>query len=138
MGKSTLYNFMVKLEGKFKVEGSSYFVGNFDPGKSDTFDGMITPDAPGSITGNILFTYEDASGKTQEVRKEIALNVMEMPVQKEFPGAGQIPPVQEGKKIPIWAFIAGGVVLAVVALIVILVIRKKIKARKELMFDEEI
>jgi hypothetical protein len=138
MGKSTLYNFMVKLEGKFKVEGSSYFVGNFEPGKSDSFDGMITPDAPGKITGNILFSYEDASGKTQEVRKEISLNVMEMPAQVPFPGDGKMPPVEGGKKIPIWAFIVGGVVLAVIILIVILVIRKKIKARKELMFDEEL
>ncbi|MHB8063611.1 MAG: COG1361 S-layer family protein [Ruminiclostridium sp.] len=138
MGKATLYNFMVKLEGKFKVEGSSYFVGNFEPGKSDTFDSMITPEATGPITGNILFTYEDASGKTQEVKKEISLNVMEMPVQNQFPGDGEIPPAEGGKKIPIWAFITGGVVLAAIILIVILVIRKKIKARKEFMFDEEL
>lgn len=138
MGKSTLYNLMVKLEGKFKVEGSSYFVGNFEPGKTDSFDGTIMPDAPGAIKGSVLFTFEDAEGKTQEIKKEISLNVMEMPVPVEIPGDGQNPPVEGGKKIPVWAYIAGGVVLAVVIVIVILVIRKKIKARKELMFDEEI
>lgn len=137
MGKSTLYNLMVKLDGKFKVEGSSYFVGNFEPGKTDTFDSTIIPDAPGIITGNVLFTYEDADGKTQEVRKEISVNIMEMPPQEGI-GEGQTPPVKTDSKIPLWAYIAGGIVVLAIIVIVILVIRKKIKARKELMFDEEL
>lgn len=139
MGKSTLYNLMVKLEGKFKVEGSSYFVGNFEPGKTDSFDGSIIPEAPGKISGSILFTYEDAAGKTYEVRKEISANVTEMPVPQEGPGMeGQIPPEKSGFKIPLWAYIVGGVVALAVIATVVLVIRKRIKARKELMFDEEI
>ncbi len=139
MGKSTLYNLMVKLEGKFKVEGSSYFVGNFEPGKTDSFDGSIIPEAPGKISGSILFTYEDAAGKTYEVRKEISANVIEMPVPQEGPGMeGQIPPEKSGFKIPLWAYIVGGVVALAVIATVVLVIRKRIKARKELMFDEEI
>ena len=136
MGKSTLYNLMVKLEGKFKVEGSSYFVGNFDSGKTDTFDGTIIPDAPGKLTGTVLFTYEDTDGKAHEIRKEISLNVMQMPAQNQ--GMQQPPPVKAEKKIPIWAYIAGGAVLIIIILVVILVIRKKIKARKELMLDEEL
>ncbi len=139
MGKSTLYNLMVKLEGKFKVEGSSYFVGNFEPGKTDSFDGSIIPEAPGKISGSILFTYEDAAGKTYEVRKEISANVIEMPVPQEGPGMeGQIPSEKSGLKIPLWAYIVGGVVALAVIATVVLVIRKRIKARKELMFDEEI
>lgn len=138
MGKSTLYNLMIKLEGKFKVEGSSYFVGNFEPGKTDSFDGTIIPDAPGTISGSVLFTYEDAAGKAYEVRKEISANVTEMPMPPE-PGMDGQPPVDGSeKKIPLWAYIAGGVVGLALIVIIVLVIRKRIKARKELMFDEEI
>jgi uncharacterized repeat protein (TIGR01451 family) len=138
MGKSTLYNLMIKLDGKFKVEGSSYFVGNFEPGKTDSFDGTIIPDAPGKISGSVLFTYEDAAGKAYEVRKEISANVTEMPVPQEPGIDGQLPVDPSTKKIPLWAYIAGGVVGLAVIVIVVLVIRKRIKARKELMFDEEI
>ncbi len=138
MGKSTLYNLMIKLDGKFKVEGSSYFVGNFEPGKTDSFDGTIIPDAPGTLSGSVLFTYEDAAGKTYEVRKEISANVTEMPVPQDPGIDGQPPADPSAKKIPLWAYIAGGVVGLAVIVLVVLVIRKRIKARKELMFDEEI
>ncbi len=138
MGKSTLYNLMIKLDGQFKVEGSSYFVGNFEPGKTDSFDGTIIPDAPGTLSGSILFTYEDAAGKAYEVRKEISANVVEMPVPQEPGLDGQPPADPSAKKIPLWAYIVGGVVGLAVIVMVVLVIRKRIKARKELMFDEEI
>jgi hypothetical protein len=136
MGKSTLYNLMVKLEGKFKVEGASYFVGNFDPGKTDTFDGTITPEATGKLTGNVVFTYEDTDGKSHEIKKEISLNVSQMPAENQ--NMEQAPPVKAQKKIPLWAYIAGGAVLLIIVVVVILVVRKKIKARKEFMLDEEI
>ncbi len=140
MGKSTLYNLMVKLEGNFKVEGTSYFVGNFEPGKTDSFDGMINPQEVGQAAGSVIFTYEDATGKTQEIRKDISLNVMEMPViDGNMGGEGQMPPpVEQGKKIPTWAFVVGGVVLCAVILTLTLIVRRKIKKRKESMFDEEI
>lgn len=140
MGKSTLYNLMVKLEGNFKVEGTSYFVGNFEPGKTDSFDGMINPQEVGQAAGSVIFTYEDATGKTQEIRKDISLNVMEMPaIDGNMGGEGQMPPpVEQGKKIPTWAFVVGGVVLCAVILTLTLIVRRKIKKRKESMFDEEI
>lgn len=137
MGKTTLYNLMVKLDGKFKTEGASYFVGNFEPGKTDTFDGSIIPEATGQIAGNVLFTYEDADGKIHEVKKDISVNVAEMPPPGQGMPEGQNPPAQEAKKTPLWAYIAGGAVIVAI-IIVFIVIRKKIKARKELMFDEEL
>ncbi len=137
MGKSTLYNLLVKLEGDFTVEGTSYYVGNFEPGKTDSFDGAVTPQAAGPVNGFLIFTYEDADGKTQEVKKEITFNASEMPVQPPMDGQANMPPQEGGRKIPIWAFIAGGVVLLGVIAAVVLIVRKKIKARKEFMIDEE-
>ncbi len=138
MGKSTLYNLLVKLEGNFRVEGTSYYVGNFEPGKTDSFDGAVTPEAAGPVTGFLVFSYEDADGKKQEVRKEISFNASEMPVEPPAGGEGMIPPQEADKKIPLWAFIAGGAVVLVVIIITVLVVRKKIKARKEFMIDEEL
>lgn len=137
MGKSTLYNLMVKLEGNFRVEGTSYFVGNFETGKSDSFDGTLVPEAAGPASGFIVFTYEDSEGKSQEFKKEISFNAAEMPVQQQMPGQGEMP-VEQGNKIPTWAFIVSGVVMLAVVVLAILLIRRKIRRRKELMLDEEI
>ncbi|PYG88702.1 hypothetical protein LY28_01056 [Ruminiclostridium sufflavum DSM 19573] len=138
MGKSTLYNLLVKLEGNFRVEGTSYYVGNFEPGKTDSFDGAVTPEAAGPVNGFLVFSYEDADGKKQEVKKEISFNASEMPVEPPADGDGSIPPQEAGKQIPLWAFIGGGALLLIIITITVLVIRKKIKARKEFMIDEEL
>lgn len=137
MGKSTLYNLLVKLEGNFKVEGTSYFVGNFEPGKTDSFDGAVTPEAAGPVKGFVIFSYEDAEGNPQEVKKEITLNATEMPAPPPMPGDGSMPQ-EGGKKFPPWAYIAAGAGLLAVIVTVILVVRRKIKRRKELLFDEEL
>ncbi len=138
MGKSTLYNLMVKLEGNFRIEGTSYFVGNFESGKSDSFDGALVPETVGPVTGFVIFTYEDADGKPQELKKEITLNAMEMPAPQPMPGEGVMPPAEGGFKIPLWAYIASGVVTLAVIVMAVLLIRRKIKKRKELMLDEEL
>ncbi len=138
MGKSTLYNLLVKLEGDFRVEGTSYYVGNFEPGKTDSFDGAVTAEVAGPVNGFLVFSYEDADGNKQELKKEISFNALEMPMEAPIDGEGMIPPQETEKKIPLWAFIVGGAVLLVIIIITVLVVRKKIKARKEFMIDEEL
>lgn len=143
MGKATLYNLMVKTEGDFDGQQSNYFVGNFEPGRSDSYDGMVTPTVPGLVNGAVVFTYEDAAGTPMEVRKEFSLNVMEMQMPIDMPPEGMpMEPVEgenEGKKIlgPFGVIelvaIGGGLVLTVVAVIVL---RKRHKRKKEMMFDE--
>lgn len=139
MGKSTLYNLMIKAKGDFQVQGTgSYYVGNFEPGKSDVFDVTVIPKATGESKGNIVFSFEDSSGKQTLVEKEFTMNIMEMPAQMGM--EGRVPgnmPQPEGKKTtkPIY-FIAGGIGLALVIVIFAIVLRKKIKSRKELALDE--
>lgn len=140
MGKSTLYNLMVTAEGDFQVQGSGYYVGNFEPGKSDSFDVTVLPNAPGAVTGSIVFKFEDSSGKPMEVRKEFSMNVMEMPTFDDpgimIPG-NEIPEQKSKTDIKKIALIAGSAVMGVIVLVIVVIVtRRKIKARKELMLDE--
>ena len=85
---------MVKLEGDFQTESGSYYIGNFENGSSEFFEGMVIPSEPGPLEGAVVFTYEDSTGEEQEIRKEFTLNVMDMPPMDDFPD--EFPPMDEG------------------------------------------
>lgn len=111
LGKTTLYNLMVQAEGPFQLEGGRYFVGNFTPGASDSFNFAIIPNEPGELVGAVVFQFEDSIGTPLEVRREIKLNVME-PFFPEDPGFEEPMPVPTTNK---WKYVGiGGAVLLVV------------------------
>ena len=95
-GKVTLYNMMVKLEGDFQMENANYYIGNFESGGTEYFEGTITPEEPGELTGAIVFTYEDSTGEIVGHREEFTLNVME-PIMEDFPE--DMPPMDEARGI---------------------------------------
>lgn len=134
MGKSTMYNMMVKLEGVETNEGS-YFVGNFEAGKSEYFSAQAFAYELGTFEGKLVYTFEDALGTVSTLEKPFSYTVMEMPVVD--PGDGGIPvdpglPVEEEKGIEPWKIaIAAGAVLLVAGLI-FRKIRKAKKLKKEL------
>ena len=136
-GKVTLYNMMVKLEGNFQTDNGSYYIGNFVSGSSEYFEGMVIPNEPGELTGDVVFTYEDSTGQEQEIRKPFTLNVMDAPAMPEFPGE-EFPPTDEGGgkfsrilKSPIlWG------ILVLIGGIVGFIIYKKKKKEKEFALDE--
>jgi len=143
MGKSTLYNLMVSVEGDFQGQGLSYYVGNFEPGRTDYFDASFTPMNPGMQKGAILFTFEDANGKTTEIRKEFELNVMEMAMpEPSFESPGNIPGMEMpgmekgSSKVSIWIYIGIGAAVVIAAVVVVIVLRKRAVRRKELSLDE--
>lgn len=127
-GKVTLYNMMVKIEGDFQTENGQFYVGNFASGSSEYFEGYVLPSAPGELKGDIVFTYEDSTGQEQEVRKEFTLNVMDMPMEPQFPG--EMPPMPEEpsggilKSKVLWGSIAA------IGLVAGIVIYKKKKKKK--------
>lgn len=133
-GKVSLYNMMVKLEGDFQSENGQYYVGNFDSGSSEYFEGYVIPSAPGPLTGEVVFTYEDSTGQNQEIRKEFSLNVMEM-MEPEFPG--EYPEDMPDDGGPSTPMIVGGIVGAI-ALVVAIVLYKRRKKNqlKALEIDE--
>lgn len=131
-GKVTLYNLMVKLEGDFQTENGNYYVGNFDIGRSDYFEGYVIPTEVGELTGAIVFTYEDSTGETVEVRKEFTMNVMEPMPMDDFPM--DMPPIEEEspsiiKKPVFWIITA----LVLVVIVVIIIKRRK---KKGMALDE--
>lgn len=138
MGKATLYNLMIKLEGDFEGAKPSYFVGNFDSGRSDSFDVMFTVNSPGEVSGRVLFSFEDSAGNPTEIAKEFVLNVMEMPMPPDM-GEGMYPGMEEpveAEKDNIWTWV--GSIAAAVAIIVIIILRKRHNKKKEMIFDEAI
>lgn len=136
-GKVTLYNLMIKLEGDFDTEGGQYYVGNFESGGSNYFDGMIIPYQEGELTGAVVFTYEDSTGDTQELREEFSLNVMDMPPMDEFPGEFDDFPMEEegGFLKSKWLWISLGLLAVVVGGIIFAKKRKK-KKDEEMSLDE--
>lgn len=138
-GKVTLYNMMVKLEGDFQTENGQYYVGNFNSGSSEYFEGYVIPMNPGELSGDIVFTFEDSTGQMQEVRKPFTLNVMDMMPMPEFP-EGEPPfeePMPEGSGGIKSFLIPGGVALAaIVAGVIFYRKRKAKKALEEMEIDE--
>ena len=126
-GKVTLYNMMVKLEGDFQTENGSYYVGNFEIGRSDYFEGMIIPTSPGEVTGALVFTYEDSAGEPIEVRREFTINVMESMPIGDFPQ--DMPPIPEENasifKKPVFWIAAGAVAVVIIGVVIFKKRRKK-------------
>ncbi len=137
-GKVTLYNMMVKLEGDFQVENGQYYVGNFTSGSSEYFEGYVIPNAPGELQGAVVFTYEDSTGQTQEVRKEFTLNVMDAPPMPEFPDG--MPPMEEPKAGGIKGILKSkvfwGIFITIIAVVAFVVYKKKKNKVKEMAIDE--
>ena len=129
MGKSTMYNMIVKLEGVESTEGS-YFVGNFESGKSEYFSAQAFANEVGSFEGKLVYSFEDALGTTSTLEQPFTLNVMEMPIIDD--GNGGIPidpnmPDESGGGLKAWQIILAGVVSLV---IVGFILRKVLKSRK--------
>lgn len=136
-GKVTLYNMMVKLDGDFQTENGSYYVGNFNSGSSEYFEGMVIPSQPGELKGALLFTYEDSTGQMQELRKEFTLNVMEMPPMEEFPG--DMPPMEDMKPGGIKGILKSKwlwIILIIIGGVGGFIFYKKKKKAKEMALDE--
>lgn len=136
MGKSTMYNMMVKLEGPQSNE-SSYFVGNFESGRSEYFSAQAFAQEEGSFEGKLIYSFEDALGNKSSQEVPFSYTVIPAPVYDDFGDMnGEMPgdfPMEEpqasNKPKIIGAVVA---VLAVVGGVLFMKRRKKRKLEKEL------
>lgn len=118
-GKVSLSNLMIQVEGDVDCANKNTFIGNMDSGYSDYFETTFSPNSVGEVPVTIILSYEDPSGETVEIRKELLLNVTEpyVPDEEEM---NENPPMDK-KKLGISAFVL--VILA--ALLVVFVQKQK-------------
>nr|WP_315023704.1 hypothetical protein [uncultured Aminipila sp.] len=109
MGKTILSNLRVNCEGNFDVmESNSYYAGNMESGKSDSYRFNFVPKTVGPMEGTITFTYEDGKGEAQFLEVPFTFEVMEAPVYDE-----ENPEDMQPEKHTPWALIIAGGVVAV-------------------------
>ncbi len=133
-GRVTLRNLIVKLQGDFDVDGAAAFIGNLEPGSMEYYDGTIIPSEPGTLTGKVIFSFEDLSGELQTIEKEFTVQVMESMPMEQFPGKEMPGEMNAGRGFKIWYAIIPVVILAAAAFFIIR--RRKKKKEEEMMLDD--
>ncbi len=144
MGKTKLYNVQVKTEGD-TVSGGDSFVGNLDSGATGAVDMYVTGQSATMDDGIVKLTisYEDETGETTTIEKEISLFVSEPAMNEdgmnldEMMGDGAMGQEQApGSPVVRYVLIGLGVaVLAAVAAAILLLRRKKRKEQQSLEDD---
>lgn len=135
MGKTILNNLRITAEGDFDTpESTSYFAGNMESGKSDSYDFSFIPRKGGALEGKIIFSYEDASGDVQTLERPFSFQVMdEMPAFND--GMPPEDPAAGGGHKKLWIILGVIVVLAGAGVFAWRKIRKR-KKQREMEIDE--
>ena len=143
-GKADIYNVTAELRGNISNNGERQFIGNVASGTESSADFYITASEPGTITGEIVISYEDSNMNIKEVTKPFTIEVQgyEMPVDP-FPGEdpNQGMPVDgEVEEASPWT--AKNIGLGLSALVIAgmsgYLTVMKIKAKRSEIFDEDI
>ncbi len=145
-GKSAVYNVTASVEGEgFSVESPSYYIGNINSGSEEYYDARLTPFMEGELSGELIFTYEDANGTDKEKRIPFSFTTAALDMGGMDMGfgmdEGMMPeeaPAEEGLPIWAWFLIGGGALgIIIVVIVVIVVVVKKKKKAAELEADDE-
>lgn len=135
MGRSSIYNCMVTVEGDGLSMEESFFQGTVAAGSTMRADFSLITATPGQIDGEIVITYEDSLEEKMEERLPLSLYVSEAYNPDMYPEEGdpngmidtmggmEDPSASGG--IPVWVWIAGGVVAAAAVVAVIIILKKK-------------
>lgn len=134
MGRSSIYNCMVTVEGDGLSLEDSFFQGTVAAGNSMRADLSVITATPGQIDGEIVITYEDSLEEKMEERLPLSIFVnegfnpdanggMEDPGYIDQPTIGGMDGPSAG--IPVWIWIALGVVVAAAIVVAIILLKKK-------------
>lgn len=142
-GKVTLYNFKVTLTAdNATVNNGTYYIGNFNSGGQDVYEGSIMPNEPGEIKGKLKFTYEDSTGEVKEKEEDINITVEEAPPVDENAGPDGMP-MPDGAmgeapwyKKPLFIIPVALVILGAIGFVVFKKLKNK-KKEKDLKIDED-
>lgn len=134
MGRSSIYNCMVTVEGDGLSLEDSFFQGTVAAGSTMRADFSLITATPGQIDGEIVITYEDSLEEKMEERLPLSIFVnegfnpdanggMEDPGYIDQPTIGGMDGPSAG--IPVWIWIALGVVVAAAIVVAIILLKKK-------------
>lgn len=78
LGRSQIYNTFVKIQGEgfISPEGTTWYAGHLEAGKSQEREFYLTPIMPGMLTSKFVFEYEDAEGKQYTEEQDFSFMVM--------------------------------------------------------------
>ena len=117
MGRSSIYNCIVEVEGNGLKLEESYFGGTLSAGSTLAADISVIPSVAGDIQGTIVISYEDVYGEPGEERLPFTLHVedpnagMEGMEGTEGDGMGgdmADPGMESGSKgFPWWGWVIG-------------------------------
>ncbi|MBF4692794.1 hypothetical protein ISU02_06670 [Fusibacter sp. Q10-2] len=132
MGKATMYNTMVKLEGP-ESSSSSYFVGNFEAGRSEYYSAEAFANEEGTFEGKLVYTFEDALGNVSTHEEPFNYTVVAAPAFDEFGNMDfnmneEFPMEEPQSGLPVTKIVIG--VVALVVVVGVFIIRKRRKKRK--------
>lgn len=132
-GRTTLYNVSVTFESDTMSADENYYAGNMESGSTREYDVMITPnaDASGQVDGEIVVTYEDEDGNQTEKRTPVTVNVAAMDYGYDDMYIPEEPVIAEpvSAGFPVWGYIVIGVVVAGAVVAVIVIVRRRKKAK---------
>lgn len=142
-GKVTLYNFKVTLTAdNATVNNGTYYIGNFNSGGQDVYEGSIMPNEAGEIKGKLKFTYEDSTGEVKEKEEDINITVEEAPPADPNAGPDGMP-LPDGAmgdtpwyKKPLFYIPVALVILGAIGFVVFKKLKNK-KKEKDLKIDED-
>ena len=103
MGRSSIYNCIVDVEGNGLKLEESYFGGTLSAGSTLAADISVIPSEAGDIQGTVVISYEDVYGEPGEERLPFTLHV-------EDPNAGMenMEGMEGGSKgFPWWGWVIG-------------------------------
>jgi hypothetical protein len=152
MGKSSIYNTMVTVEGPGLSLEERLFIGTLQAGQQYNADIGIIANEPGQIEGAVVVSFEDEYGDKLEERQSFSLTVQEAffpdysdddmwgedmfrPEFPDGPTGGGLAGFMRGSGK--WWLIGGAVVVALV-LIIVLRRRRTKKRLAELTADDEV
>ncbi|HWR19007.1 MAG TPA: hypothetical protein VN608_05240 [Clostridia bacterium] len=146
LGKSTVYNCTVTVEGDGLAMEVGYFGGNVSSGAAMNADFTVIPSVAGDISANVVISYEDVYGEQYELKMPFNIYVNDMGGGEIIDGGMEpLPFPDDGGMVdggmnggmqpglPVWVWIVIGVaVLAGGAVLVILLKRRRNKELEEL------
>ena len=130
-GKTSANNVTVEIQSEQLNGPQTVFAGNITPGTESTQDIYFTVSQPGTFSGKVIVTYENAKGKQSTLEKEFTMDVLEaFDPGMDAPIIDEPIMEEEPKKFP-WPIIAVVVIAAAAGAAVVIVKKRKAKENAE-------